>query len=85
VNLLRSIDASNTLLRSRWRHPVAYADHDDPVPVLARLLRALLPAAARIGLEDQAFFVGPRRYRPSPPPSTASPSPAATSSSPAAW
>lgn len=63
VNLLRSIDASNTLLRSRWRRAVAYADHDDPVAVLARLLRALLPAGARIGLEDGAFFVGPRRYQ----------------------
>lgn len=63
VNLLRSIDASNTLLRSRWRRAVAYADHDDPGAVLARLLRALLPGGARIGLEDRAFFVGPRRYR----------------------
>lgn len=61
VNLLRSIDASNTLLRSRWRRAVAYADHEDPVVVLAGLLRALLPAGARIGLEDRAFFVGARR------------------------
>lgn len=62
VNLLRSIDASNTLLRSRWRHAVAYADHDDPVAILAGLLRARLPAGARIGLEDRAFFVTPRRH-----------------------
>jgi Xaa-Pro dipeptidase len=63
VNLLRSIDASNTLLRSRWRRAVAYADHDDPVAILARFLRDLLPPGARIGLEDRAFFVGPRRYQ----------------------
>ena len=34
VNLLRSIDASNTLLRSWSRRAVAYADHDDPVAML---------------------------------------------------
>lgn len=63
VTLLRSIDASNTLLRSRWRHAVVYADHEDPVALLARLLHARLPAGARIGLEDRAFFVGARRHQ----------------------
>lgn len=62
VNLLRSIDASNTLLRSAWRRAVAYADHDDPVAALASLLRDLAPAGARIGVEDGAFFVTPRRH-----------------------
>ena len=63
VNLLRSIDASNTLLRSWSRRAVAYADHDDPVAVLVALVRQLVPQGARIGAEDGAFFVTPRRYR----------------------
>ena len=63
VNLLRSIDASNTLLRSWSRRAVAYADHDDPVAVLVALVRQLVPQGARIGAEDRAFFVTPRRYR----------------------
>ena len=63
VNLVRSIDASNTLLRSWSRRAVAYSDHEDPVETLVALLRQLLPAGARIGAEDRAFFVTPRRYR----------------------
>ena len=63
MNLVRSIDASNTLLRSWSRRAVAYADHDDPVAVLLALLRQLLPPGARIGAEDRSFFVTPRRYR----------------------
>jgi Xaa-Pro dipeptidase len=62
VNLARSIDASNTLFRSWARRAVAYADHEDPVAKLAGLLHGLLPGRARIGLEDNAFFVTPRRY-----------------------
>jgi Xaa-Pro dipeptidase len=62
VNLLRSIDASNTLMRSWSRSVVAYADHDDPIASLVSLVRQLLPSGARIGAEDQAFFVTPRRY-----------------------
>jgi Xaa-Pro dipeptidase len=62
VNLVRSIDASNTLLRSWSRRALAYADHDDPVERLLALLCALVPAPARIGLEDRSFFVTPRRY-----------------------
>ena len=63
VNLLRSIDASNTLLRSWSRRSVAYANHDDPVAVLVALMSQLVPLGARIGAEDRAFFVTPRRYR----------------------
>lgn len=63
VNLLRSIDASNTLLRSWSRRAVAYADHDDPVAMLVALIRRRVPLGARIGAEDRAFFVTPRRYR----------------------
>jgi Xaa-Pro dipeptidase len=62
VNLLRSIDASNTLMRSWSRRVVAYADHDDPIATLVALVRQLLPPGARIGAEDRAFFVTPRRY-----------------------
>lgn len=63
VNVVRSIDASNTLLRSWSRRAVAYADHDDPVRTLIAALRALVPPPARVGAEDRAFFVTPRRYR----------------------
>ena len=63
VNLVRSIDASNTLLRSWSRRAVAYADQDDPVATLVAMVRELLPRGARIGAEDRAFFVTPRRYR----------------------
>jgi Xaa-Pro dipeptidase len=63
VNLVRSIDASNTLLRSWSRRVVPYADHDDPMAMLAVLVRRLLPPGARVGAEDRAFFVSPRRYR----------------------
>jgi Xaa-Pro dipeptidase len=62
VNLARSIDASNTLLRSWSRRAVAYADHDDPVATLVALLRQLVPRRARIGVEDGAFFVTPRQH-----------------------
>lgn len=62
VNLARSIDASNTLFRSWARRAVAYADHDDPVARLVGLLGQLLPGRARIGVEDNAFFVTPRRF-----------------------
>ena len=62
VNLVRSIDASNTLLRSWSRRAVAYDDQDDPVATLVALVRELLPPGARIGAEDRAFFVTPRRY-----------------------
>jgi Xaa-Pro dipeptidase len=63
VNLLRSIDASNTLLHSWSRRAAAYADNDDPVAVLVALVRQLVPQGARIGAEERAFFVTPRRYR----------------------
>ena len=63
VNLIRSIDASNTLLRSWSRRAVAYADHDDPVAVLVALIGQLAPRGARVGAEDRAFFVTPRGYR----------------------
>ena len=63
VNLVRSIDAGNTLLRSWSRRAVAYADDDDPVATLVALVRRLAPPGARVGAEDRAFFVSPRRYR----------------------
>ncbi|MBB5221272.1 Xaa-Pro dipeptidase [Amaricoccus macauensis] len=62
VTVLRSIDASNTLLRSWSRRAVIYADHDDPVQTVISSLRELIPPPARIGAEDRAFFVTPRRY-----------------------
>jgi Xaa-Pro dipeptidase len=62
TNVLRSIDASNTLMRSWSRRVVVYSDHDDPVESLRALVRQLVPRGARIGAEDRAFFVTPRRH-----------------------
>lgn len=62
VNLIRRIDATNTLLASWSRQVVAYADRDEPVEVLARLIAELCPGARRIGVESDSFFVSARRF-----------------------
>lgn len=63
LNLLRSIDASNTLAASWSRRAAIYDDDADPVRLLAALLGERLPPGSRIGIEDSAFFVTPRAYR----------------------
>lgn len=63
LNLLRAIDASNTLAASWSRRAAIYDDDADPVRLLAALLGERLPPGSRIGIEDDAFFVTPRRYR----------------------
>lgn len=62
VNLIRGIDASNTLARTWSRLAVRYADHQEPMDVLADLLHDLAGPAARIGAESDGFFVSPRRF-----------------------
>ncbi|MGN6548801.1 MAG: M24 family metallopeptidase [Pararhizobium sp.] len=57
VNLVRSIDASNTLERSWSRAAIVYADEADPVAVLAGYLLGVSRPGTRIGLEDRSFFV----------------------------
>lgn len=61
VNLLRSIDASNTLFRSWNRAAAIYQDNEDPIAILAEII-ASTNGATRVGLERDAFFVGASRY-----------------------
>jgi Xaa-Pro dipeptidase len=62
VNLLRGIEVTNTLSRTWSRQAVAYADHEEPMAVLADLLDELTGAGQRIGVESDGFFVSPRRF-----------------------
>ncbi len=62
VNVLRRIDATNTLLRSCSRRVVSYGDSDEPMEVLADLIEDLAAAGARIGVEADSFFVSARRF-----------------------
>jgi len=62
VNVIRHIDASNTLYNSWGRRVVAYLDEDEPVDAILALVRQVGVKGSRIGLEDQAFFISPRRY-----------------------
>ena len=62
VNVLRRIEASNTLLKSWSRRVVIYGDTEDPVRATHACLRELGLAGKRIGLESDSFFVTPRRY-----------------------
>lgn len=62
VNLLRSIDGSNTLYRSWNRTALIYGDSDDPIAQLAMLIKYVAKDGARVGFEADPFFVGPSRY-----------------------
>ena len=62
VNLIRRIDATNTLLRTWSRHVVSYGDSDEPIEVVARLIEELAGPAAPIGVETDSFFVSARRF-----------------------
>ncbi len=62
VNLIRRIDATNTLLRSWSRKAVAYGDSDEPMHVLADLIADLSGPHARVGVETDSFFVSARRF-----------------------
>ena len=63
VNVLRRIEAPNTLWRSWSRRVVAKGDRDDPVEATLSLLDRIGIAGKRIGLEAESFFVTPKRYR----------------------
>lgn len=62
VNVLRRIEASNTLLRSWSRCAVPYADHEDPVAMTVALLDELGVSSGAIGIEAESFFVTPLRF-----------------------
>jgi Xaa-Pro dipeptidase len=62
VNLIRRIDATNTLLRSWSRRVVSYGDADEPMEVLADLIEDMAAAGERIGVETDSFFVSARRF-----------------------
>jgi Xaa-Pro dipeptidase len=62
INVLRSIDASNTLKNSWSRRAVVYADNDDPVSAVIAALTSTGSKSATIGIEDQGFFVTPKRH-----------------------
>ena len=62
VNLLRGIEVTNTLSRTWSRQAMAYADHEEPMEVLADLLSDLAGPGARIGVESDGFFLSPHRF-----------------------
>jgi Xaa-Pro dipeptidase len=62
VNVIRRIDATNTLLRSWSRRVVSYGDADEPMDVLADVVAELTGADAPIGIEADSFFVSARRF-----------------------
>ncbi|MEI8179458.1 Xaa-Pro peptidase family protein [Aestuariivirga sp.] len=62
VNLIRRIDATNTLLRSWSRRVVCYGDSDEPMTMLADLAEELAGSNPRIGAEIDSFFVSSRRF-----------------------
>lgn len=62
VNVLRRIEATNTLWRSWSRRVVPYGDRDDPVAATLFLLDEIGIAGKRVGLEAESFFVTPKRY-----------------------
>jgi Xaa-Pro dipeptidase len=62
INVLRRIEATNTLLRSWNQRVVIYGDRDDPVAATLWLLNEMGLSGKRIGVEADSFFVTPRRY-----------------------
>jgi Xaa-Pro dipeptidase len=62
VNVLRHIDASNTLYNSWSKLAVGYQDEDEPILAIFALVQRLARPGATVGLEDEAFFISPKRY-----------------------
>lgn len=62
INVLRSIDASNTFQYSWSRRAVVYQDDDEPVLAISSLIGELAKPGTCVALESDAFFVTPRRY-----------------------
>ncbi|TPJ41591.1 aminopeptidase P family protein [Mesorhizobium sp. B2-7-1] len=62
INVIRHIDASNTLYNSWSKLAVGYQDEDEPISAIFALVQQVAKPDATIGLEDEAFFVSPKRY-----------------------
>lgn len=62
VNVLRRIEATNTLGHSRYKRAVIYEDRDDPVKLTLELLAELGVASKRVGIEAGSWFVTPNRF-----------------------
>jgi Xaa-Pro dipeptidase len=63
INVLRRIEATNTLGRTWSRLVVSYEDRQDPIEATLGLLAELGVLGRRVGAEAEAWFVSPRRYR----------------------
>lgn len=62
VNVIRKLEATNTLGRSWSRMVVEYEDVQDPVAATLWLLQDLGVAGKRIGYESETFFLTPNQY-----------------------
>lgn len=62
VNVIRKLEATNTLGRSWSRLVVEYEDTQDPVAATLWLLNELGVANGRIGYESETFFLTPAQY-----------------------
>jgi Xaa-Pro dipeptidase len=62
VNVIRKLEATNTLGRSWSRLVVEYEDTQDPVEATLWLLAELGIAKGRIGYESEAFFLTPNQF-----------------------
>ena len=62
INVLRRIEATNTLGRGWTRLAVPYGDREDPVGITVGVLEELGLAKKTIGAEAEAWFVTPKQY-----------------------
>ena len=63
INVLRSLEVSNTLLRTWSRQAIGYADHEEPMEIVANAIRDACGPGCRIGIESESFFVNAKRFR----------------------
>jgi Xaa-Pro dipeptidase len=62
INVIRKLEASNTLGRSWSRLVVEYEDTVDPIEATLWLLKDLGLSSARVGYESETFFLTPNQY-----------------------
>jgi Xaa-Pro dipeptidase len=62
VNVIRKLEATNTLGRSWSRLVVEYEDVQDPIDATTWLLAELGVEQGRIGYESEAFFLTPNQF-----------------------
>lgn len=62
VNVIRKLEATNTLGRSWSREVVEYEDTADPVEATLWLLKELGVNTGRVGYESETFFLTPSQY-----------------------